>query len=118
VSLGVDQTPLLPPEAGLNLNPSSYQSDEWGSQVGSWAFLGSFVQPEHTSSAHQEKGSLSQNNKVVPGRGSPPVRPGMLSQWQAVENTILQIQDKPLEMLQEGSDRDWEGTKALGKQVY
>jgi hypothetical protein len=33
--LGVDQTPLLPPEAGLNSNLGSYQSDEWGSQVGS-----------------------------------------------------------------------------------
>jgi hypothetical protein len=33
--LRVDQTPLLPPEAGLNLNPGFYQSDEWGSQVGS-----------------------------------------------------------------------------------
>jgi hypothetical protein len=35
VSLGVDQTPSLPPKAGLNLNLGSYQSDEWGSQVGS-----------------------------------------------------------------------------------
>jgi hypothetical protein len=40
--LEVDQTPLLPPEAGLNLNQDSYQSDEWGSQVGSQAFPGSF----------------------------------------------------------------------------
>jgi hypothetical protein len=58
VSLGVDQTPLLPPEAGLNSNPGSYQSDEWGSQVGSWDFLGSFVQLEHTTSAGWERGSL------------------------------------------------------------
>jgi hypothetical protein len=35
VSLGVDQTPSLPPKAGLNLNLGSYHSDEWGSQVGS-----------------------------------------------------------------------------------
>jgi hypothetical protein len=35
VSLGVDQTPSLPTKAGLNLNLGSYQSDEWGSQVGS-----------------------------------------------------------------------------------
>jgi hypothetical protein len=28
--LGVDQIPLLPPEAGLNLNLGSYQSDEQG----------------------------------------------------------------------------------------
>jgi hypothetical protein len=34
VSLGVDQTPSLPPKSGLNLNPGSYQSDEWNSQVG------------------------------------------------------------------------------------
>jgi hypothetical protein len=33
--LRVDQTSLLPPEAGLNLNPDSYQSDEQGSQVDS-----------------------------------------------------------------------------------
>jgi hypothetical protein len=36
--LGVDQIPLLLPEAGLNLNLGSYQSDEWGSQVGSQLF--------------------------------------------------------------------------------
>jgi hypothetical protein len=41
--LGVDQTPLLSPEAGLNSNPGSYQSDERGTQVHSQAFLGSFV---------------------------------------------------------------------------
>jgi hypothetical protein len=35
VSLGVDQTPLLPSEAGLNLNLGSYWSEEWDSQVGS-----------------------------------------------------------------------------------
>jgi hypothetical protein len=59
VSLEVGQSPLLPPEAGLNSNPGSHQSDEWGSQVGSRAFLGSFVQLELASLAHQEKGSLS-----------------------------------------------------------
>jgi hypothetical protein len=48
VSLGVYQTPLLPPESGLNLNPGSYQSDEQGSQAGSRAFPGSFVQLELT----------------------------------------------------------------------
>jgi hypothetical protein len=53
--LRVDQTPLLPPEAGLNLILGSYQSDEWGFQVGSWAFPGSFLQPELTSSAHQRE---------------------------------------------------------------
>jgi hypothetical protein len=35
VSLRVDQAPLMPPEAGLNLNPDFYQSDEQDSQVGS-----------------------------------------------------------------------------------
>jgi hypothetical protein len=35
LSLGVDQTSLLPPEAGLNANLGSYQSDERGSLVGS-----------------------------------------------------------------------------------
>jgi hypothetical protein len=64
VSLGVDQTPHLPPNAGLNLNPDSYQSDEQGSQVGSWAFPGSCVQPELTSSACQSRGSLSWINTV------------------------------------------------------
>jgi hypothetical protein len=44
VSLKIDQTPILPPEAGLNLNPCPYQSDEWGSQVGFRAFPGPFVQ--------------------------------------------------------------------------
>jgi hypothetical protein len=42
-SLGGDQSLLLPPEAGLNLNLGSYQSDELGSQVGSQAFPGSFM---------------------------------------------------------------------------
>jgi hypothetical protein len=54
--LGLDQTRLLPPEAGLNLNPSSYQSEEQGSQIGSRAFPGSFVQTELTFSAHRERG--------------------------------------------------------------
>jgi hypothetical protein len=54
VSLGVDQAPLLPPNAGLNLNLVSYQSDKWDSQVGSQAFLGSSMQPELTSLAHGE----------------------------------------------------------------
>jgi hypothetical protein len=51
-------------QAGLNLNSSSYQSDEWGSQVGPWAFLGSFVQLELASLTCQERGSLPQINIV------------------------------------------------------
>jgi hypothetical protein len=38
LSLGIYQTSLLLPEAGLNSNPVSYQSDEQGSQVGSLTF--------------------------------------------------------------------------------
>jgi hypothetical protein len=110
VSLGVDQTPSLPPEAGLNLNLGSYQSDEQGSQVGSCAFPGSFVQPELTSSACWERDSLSLDqhspDPVVPGRGSPPGGPGMLSWPQGGKNTTLQIPGRPPKMLQEGSDRD------------
>jgi hypothetical protein len=77
VSLGVDQTPLLPPEAGLNLNQGSYQSDEQGSQ----AFLSSFVWPKLASLVHQERGSfpLDQHGLVVPGRGNPPCGLGSLS---------------------------------------
>jgi hypothetical protein len=73
VSLGVDQIPLLPPEAGLNLNLGPYQSDKWGSQVGSQAFPSSFVQPELASMACWERGSLSldQHGPVAPGRSSP-----------------------------------------------
>jgi hypothetical protein len=41
--LGVGQTLLLPPEADLNSNLGSYQSDERGSQHGSQAFQGSFL---------------------------------------------------------------------------
>jgi hypothetical protein len=52
------------PEAGLTLNQGSYLSDERGSQVGSQAFPGSFVQPELASLAHQENGSLSLINMV------------------------------------------------------
>jgi hypothetical protein len=61
----VDQIPLLPPELGLNLNQGFYQSGKWGSQVGSQAFPGSFVQLELTSSAPWKGGSLSQINKVL-----------------------------------------------------
>jgi hypothetical protein len=50
--------------AGLNLNPGSYQSDEWGAQVGSQAFPGSFIQLELISLAHQERGSLPWINMV------------------------------------------------------
>jgi hypothetical protein len=71
--LGIDKTPLLCSEAGLNSNLGSYQSDEWGSQVGSRAFLGSFVQLELTSLIHWERGSLpsDQHGPVVPDRGGP-----------------------------------------------
>jgi hypothetical protein len=48
MSLRVDQTPLLPPEAGLNLNLDSYQCNEQCFQFGSRAFPGSFVQLELT----------------------------------------------------------------------
>jgi hypothetical protein len=40
-SLGCDQSPLLPPEAGLNLNPGSYLSDEQRSPP----FAGSCTSP-------------------------------------------------------------------------
>jgi hypothetical protein len=64
--LGVDQTPLRfrPPKAGLNSNPCSYKSDEQGSQVGSQAFLGSFVLLKIASSVHQEGGSLPSDQHV------------------------------------------------------
>jgi hypothetical protein len=62
--LRVDQTPLLPPETGLNLNLGSYQSDEWASQIYSQAFSGSSVQPELASLAHWERGSLPWINTV------------------------------------------------------
>jgi hypothetical protein len=55
--LRVDQNPLLPTEADLNLNSGSYQFDEWGSQVSSQTFLGFFVHPELTSSTCWERGS-------------------------------------------------------------
>jgi hypothetical protein len=45
------------------LNPGSYQSDEWGSQVGSQAFPGSFVQL-NSPLAHQVRDSLPQINMV------------------------------------------------------
>jgi hypothetical protein len=60
----VDQTPHLPPEADLNLNLGSYQSDEWGSQVGSQVFPGSLVQQKLTSLARQERVSLPWINLV------------------------------------------------------
>jgi hypothetical protein len=41
--VGVDQAPLLPPKLGLNSNSGFYESDGQGSQIGSQAFLGSFV---------------------------------------------------------------------------
>jgi hypothetical protein len=43
--VGGDQSPLLPPEAGLNLNPGSYQSDRQCSPslAGSCASPGSVV---------------------------------------------------------------------------
>jgi hypothetical protein len=56
--LEVDQAPLLPPKRCLNSNPGSYQSNERGSQVGSQAFLGSFVWWKLTSSDYRERGSL------------------------------------------------------------
>jgi hypothetical protein len=90
----------MPPEAGLNLNPDFYQSDEQDSQVGSWAFTSSFVQTELDSSVFQERGSLlyGQQVLVVPGRDSPPSRLGTLSQWRG-ENTSLWIPENLPEML-------------------
>jgi hypothetical protein len=119
VSSRVDQTPLLPPEAGLNLNLGSYQYDEQGSLVGSWAFLGSFVQLELTSSACQEReASYPRSTRSC----------GSWQEWpswwardaelrQGGENTTFQIPGEPSEMLQDSSDRDREGTKAFRKQA-
>jgi hypothetical protein len=73
--LGVDQSPLLPPETGLNLNLVSYQSDEQVSQFGSQAFLGSFVQMKLTSLVHWEKGFLRSRLLVAPGKV------GLLAGW-------------------------------------
>jgi hypothetical protein len=88
MSLGVDQseTPQTP-EASLNLNPGSYQSDEWGSQVDSRAFPGSFVHPEVNSSSCCERGSLpsDQYGLVAPGKVGPPGGPGILSQRQELK---------------------------------
>jgi hypothetical protein len=42
----------------------------------------------------------------------------LVAQRQGGENTALQILGRPPEMLQNGSDREKEGTKAFGKQVY
>jgi hypothetical protein len=85
------------------------------SQVGSWAFPGSFVQPELTSSAHWKRApSPDQHGPVAPGRGSPPGRLGTLNQWQGDKNTTLQISGGPPEMLLEGSDRDWRAPKLSG----
>jgi hypothetical protein len=93
VSLGGDQSPLLPPEAGLNLNLGSYQSDEWGPRLvpepfqaplGNWSFFGSLGVKFPPPDPH---------GLVVHGRGGPPGGLGTLSQQEGGENTTLQIPD-------------------------
>jgi hypothetical protein len=81
VSLGIVHTPLLPPEADLNLDPGSYDSDDQGSHVGSQAFLGSLVQLELIPLACQDRSSLpsDQQGLVAPGRGGYPDRLETLS---------------------------------------
>jgi hypothetical protein len=61
--LRINQTLLLSPEEGLNLNAGSYHSDEWGSQIGSSTF----------------QGPLDQHGLVAPDMGSPHGGPGTLS---------------------------------------
>jgi hypothetical protein len=79
--LRVDQTPLLPPEAGLNLNPVSYQSDEQGSQVGSQVFPRSFVQPVLPPWLTRREAPSSRSTQSGGAwRGQPSQKVGMLSQ--------------------------------------
>jgi hypothetical protein len=71
--LGVDQTPLLPPKAGLNLNPGSYQSDEQGSKL----VLESFQVPLCNQNSpprftRRETPSPQINTSEAPGRGGTP----------------------------------------------
>jgi hypothetical protein len=106
VSLGVDQTPSLPPKAGLNLNLGSYQSDEWGSQVGSWAFLGSFVWPNPTSLVHWERGSLPSHQLSSCGAWQGQPSWGCWACDEEVKILLLNPGHEPLGMLQEVSDRD------------
>jgi hypothetical protein len=84
VSLGVDQTPLLSPEAGLiqTLVLTSLMSVP--PKLVPELFWVPFVQPELASSAHKERSSLppDQHSLVVPGKGSPPGSLGTLSQQQ------------------------------------
>jgi hypothetical protein len=95
--LGVDQSPLLSPDEGLNLNLSTYQSGEWDSQVDSWAFLRSFMKLDLASSDCQERDFLpsDQHNPVecsVPW-AAVLADQGHWARWQG------QILDKPPEML-------------------
>jgi hypothetical protein len=74
--------------------PGSYHSDEWGSQVGSWAFPVSFVQLELALSACWRE-APSPGTTCSHGRGGPPSRLGMLSWWQGGENATFQIPGRP-----------------------
>jgi hypothetical protein len=78
-SLGGDQSPLLPPKAGLNLNLGSYQSD--GRCIppltGSCALPGSTVHPRPSPQlAGLTNPSLGSNCPLVPDGNTSPGGPG------------------------------------------
>jgi hypothetical protein len=66
--------PLLPPQAGLNLNLGSHQSDEHCSQVDSCASLGSIVQPRPSP-------RLAWGMNPPTGSSCPLACGGISSQW-------------------------------------
>jgi hypothetical protein len=68
--LRIDQTPFLSPEAGLNLNPGSHQSDEWDSQVDYLALV--YVIKTHLLGLPGERlPPLGSTCPVAPGWGVP-----------------------------------------------
>jgi hypothetical protein len=118
VSLGVDQTTSLPPKGGLNSNPSSYQSDKQGSQVGSWAFLSSFVRTKLTSLVCLKRGFLLLDQHVWCHLAGAALPAGQ-EHWardKEVKTPSLNPGQVPRNVALAQTER--QGTKTFGKQVY
>jgi hypothetical protein len=71
--LRVDQTPLLPPEEGLKLNPCSYQSDEWGPKLVPepfWVPLCNWNSPPHLAGREVPSPRSTQSSGAWQGQPS------------------------------------------------
>jgi hypothetical protein len=105
--VSLEGDPPLPPEAGLNLNLDSYQSDEQGSQVVSWAFPVSFVQPDLTSLPRWERlPPLDQHIWWYLAGVALPAGPGCPATNKEVKILPFKSRTTSPEVLQEGSDTE------------